>query len=97
MNFLKVNAKAIAAFLVGVFGNGVTDLLNNNAPWPQTGTEWGRWVITTLGVGFSAWAFPNRITQKQLDKDPGVPPGVVLLPNTPQPPFAAGGHTPWSR
>lgn len=96
MNFLKVNAKAVAAFLFGVFGNAVTDLVNGNAPWPQTGAEWLRWGVTTLGAGIGAWAFPNKITQKQLDKDPSVPPGVTLLPDIPRPPSEGSGRTPWS-
>ncbi len=41
--------KSILAFLSLVATNASADLTLSSEPWPQTGAEWLRWTITTLG------------------------------------------------
>lgn len=91
---IKVYAKAVGVFVLGVIVNMITNLINGGVPWPQTGAEWVQFLGTSFGAAIVALVVPNKITQKQLDKDPAVPPGVVLLPATP--PTAAGEYkNPW--
>lgn len=98
MNLVKVYAKAFAAFIAGVIGNAVVNLINGATPWPQTTAQWVQFAVTSLGVAVAAWAVPNKITQKQLDKDPNVIGGTVM-PDTQvaNPPTDSGGEfkNPW--
>lgn len=79
MNRIKQYAKAIAAFIGGVVLNSVVQLAEGQVPWPQTGAEWLRFALTSLGVAVTVAAAPaNKVTQKQLDEDPSVVGGVVV-------------------
>lgn len=75
----KVYAKSIAAFVAGVIANMVTDLVGGTAPWPQSGAEWLRYALTSFGAALAAYGVPNKITQKQIDKQPDII-GAVVLP-----------------
>lgn len=81
--FIKEHAKSVAAWFAGVAVTAIMNLVNGVSPWPQTGAQWTQYALTSFGVAAASWLFPNKITQKQLDKDPAVPPGVVLLPDKP--------------
>ena len=75
---LKPYAKAIVAFVLGVVTNMIADLLNGNAPWPQSGAEWVRYLISVVGVTAGVYGVPNQITQKQIDKSKDVVADAVL-------------------
>jgi hypothetical protein len=72
MNPIMVYGKAIAAFVVSVVGNMIVNLVNGTAPWPQTSAQWMQFAVTSFGAAIGAWLIPNKITQKQIDKDPTV-------------------------
>lgn len=78
MNLVKEYAKTLAAFVAGVVANIATDLINGKTPWPQTGAEWSRYLITSFGAAIAVALTRNKITQQQLDKDPNVVGGVVV-------------------
>ena len=79
--FIKEYAKTFAAFIAGVIGNVLVNLINGTTPWPQNSAEWLQLALTTLGPAIATWFTTNKITQKQLDKDPNVLGGVVV-PNS---------------
>lgn len=94
MKHIKEYAKAIAAFVAGVVGNMIVQLINGGTPWPQTSAEWTQYVVTSFGAAIGALVATNKITQKQLDKDPNVVGGVVVE----TPPAAPSGEfkNPWA-
>lgn len=79
MKLVKEHAKTIATFFVAYLANALVSLATGGTPWPQTGQEWLQYGLTTLGAAAAAFLARNKITQKQLDKDPAVPAGTVLL------------------
>ena len=85
--FIKEWAKTIAAFVATVVTNMIVNLVNGGAVWPQTKAEWTQYVLTSFGVAISVALTKNKITQKQLDKDPNVIGGVVVA-SVPTPPAA---------
>lgn len=98
MNLIKEHAKSIAAWVAGVVVTMIMNLVNGGSPWPETGAQWLQYALTSFGGAFAAWAFPNKITQKQIDKDPNVIGGVVVDdPKAVPPPSAGGGYyrNPW--
>ena len=76
--FIKEWAKTLAAFVAGVVANMIVNLVNGGAVWPQTRAEWLQYVLTSFGVAISVALTRNKITQKQLDKDPNVISGTVV-------------------
>lgn len=76
---IKVYAKAVAAFVAGVIANMATDLVNGTAPWPQTGAEWSRYLITSFGAAIGAYAIRNKITPEQAVKS-GVAVTTAVVP-----------------
>jgi hypothetical protein len=74
----KEYAKAIWVFLIGIFGPPLVKILLGEAPFPQTKQEWINWIVAVLGSGLAAILVRNKITQKQLDKDPYVVGGTVV-------------------
>jgi hypothetical protein len=84
-------AKTIASFIAATIGNAIVNLINGGVPWPQTKEEWLQFVLTTFGAAIAAWIVPNKITQKQLDKDSHVVGGVVVD----VPPVAGEYRNPW--
>lgn len=85
--FIKVYAKAIAAFVAGVVGNVIVNLLNGSTPWPQTTAQWVQLALTSFGPAIATWLTTGKITQKQIDKDPNVIGGTVV-PDAQVPPAA---------
>jgi hypothetical protein len=97
LKLIKEHAKSVAAWVAGVAVTAIMNLVNGVSPWPQTSAQWAQYALTSFGVAFAAWLFPNKITQKQLDKDPNVIGGVVVPDaQPPSTPPAAHGRTPWS-
>jgi len=93
MNVLKEYAKAIAAFIFGVVGNAIVQLIKGEVPWPQTGAEWAQFALTSFGAAIGALVATNKITQKQLDKDPHVVGGTVV--DVPPAQSASPWQNPW--
>jgi uncharacterized membrane protein YeaQ/YmgE (transglycosylase-associated protein family) len=94
MNQIKVYTKTFAAFIAGVIGNAVVNLINGATPWPQTGAQWVQFAVTSFGAAIAVWAAPaNKITQKQLDKDPNVVGGTVVA----SAPSGGEYQNPWTK
>lgn len=80
LEFLKVNAKAIAAFVAGLLLNAITAVINGQVPWPQSLKEWGQYLGTSLVAGVMVWATGNKLTQQQIVKG-AVAQGVTVVTN----------------
>lgn len=78
VKLLKEHAKSVAVWVGGVVVTAILNLINGVSAWPQTPAQWWQYALTSFGLAFAAWAFPNKITQKQLDKDPHVVGGTVV-------------------
>jgi lipopolysaccharide export LptBFGC system permease protein LptF len=91
--FIKEHAKTVVAFVATFVGNAIVSLLNGDTAWPQTKDEWLQYALTSVGAAVSVWLARNKITQKQLDKDPNVVGGTVV-PDA-QTPNPVTGETPW--
>jgi hypothetical protein len=76
--FVKEWAKTLAAFVAGVVTTMILNLVNGNAVWPKTGAEWLQYALTSFGAAIAVALTRNKITQKQLDKDPHVIGGTVV-------------------
>ncbi|QGJ90073.1 holin [Mycobacterium phage Indlulamithi] len=81
LNFLKVNAKAVVAFVVGVILNAVNDVISGKAPWPTSLADWGRYLGTSLIGAVVVWATGNKLTEKQI-VNAAVKQGVTVVTNT---------------
>ena len=68
MDIIKVNAKAIVAFVVGILTNAILAVLQGQAVWPQTPKEWGQYLLTSFVAGLAVWATGNKLTEKQIVK-----------------------------
>lgn len=92
----KEYAKTIAAFVAGVVSSVFINLWNGSTPWPQTQGEWVQLAIASFVPAIATWLTTNKITQKQLDKDPNVIGGVVVATaQIPAPPVSlpsVGGY-----
>jgi lipopolysaccharide export LptBFGC system permease protein LptF len=88
--------KTLAAFVAGVVTTMILNLVNGNTVWPKTGAEWLQYVLTSFGAAIAVALTRNKITQKQLDKDPNVVGGTVV-PDEQIPPAAPAGsyQNPW--
>jgi hypothetical protein len=96
--FLKEYAKTAAAFVVGVVGNMIVNLVNGGAPWPQTSAEWLQYALTSFGAAIATLIVPNKITQKQLDNDPHVVGGTVVdVPVAASAPTIGEYPAPWPK
>lgn len=77
--YIKPWVKALASAVGGAIAGLLYNLINGETPWPSTQKE----VLTLLAATvlpavFALFAPTNKITQKQLDKDPNVIGGVVV-------------------
>lgn len=80
---IKVYAKTVAVFLAGVLGPPLLRIFTGEDPLPQNKQEWINW-LGAIAVSTAAAALTrNKITQSQLDKDPGVAPGAKVVPESP--------------
>jgi hypothetical protein len=94
--FIKEWAKTIAAFVSVWLGNAVLALIQGSSPWPQTKQEWIQYGVTSLVAALGVGVTRNKITQKQLDKDPNVVGGTVVPDSQVPPPAPTGGFkNPW--
>lgn len=93
--FVKEWAKTIAAFVAGVVANMIVNLVQGGTVWPQTKAEWIQYVLTSFGTAIAVSLTHNKITDKQIDKDPT----VVRVDEQGQPapaaPPAGGYRNPW--
>lgn len=93
MNLILYYLKPVAAFAAGVAGNMLVNLINGVAPWPQTTGQWLQFAVTSFSAAIAAWIAPNKITDKQIAKDPT----VVRVTPQPAAPNADGTYrNPWS-
>lgn len=97
LKWVKEHAKSLAAAVGGALATLLMKFVNGEAPWPQNQQEWVNAAIGAVVAGVLAWLPTNKITQKQLDKDPAVPPGVVLLPDAPQAPVEGEYKSTWQK
>lgn len=104
--FVKEWAKTLSAFVAGVVTTMILNLVQDKAVWPQTRAEWTQYVLTSFGAAIAVALTRNKITQKQLDKDPNVIGGVVVPdaqvptapPTAPYVPPATGEYqSPWPK
>jgi hypothetical protein len=93
MNLIMYYLKPVAAFVAGVAGNMIVNLINGVDPWPQTTGQWLQFAVTSFGAAIAAWIAPNKITDKQIAKDPSV---VRVIPPVQPAPPAGGYRNPWS-
>lgn len=70
--WVREYAKTVAVFIGTYVANAVVSLLTGSAPWPQNKDEWIQYATTTIGASVATWLARNKITQKQIDKDPNV-------------------------
>lgn len=66
--FLK-NLKAIVALVLPYLLNAGADLFADNAPWPQTGDEWLRYVGASLITAAGVYAARNKRDKDQVVDD----------------------------
>lgn len=94
VKWVKEHAKSLAAAVGGALATLLMKLVQGEVPWPQTQQEWVNAGLGAVVAGVLAWLPANKITQKQLDKDPDVVGGVVVSAPTPSytPP---AGRKPW--
>lgn len=104
MNWIKEQAKTIAAFVAAFVGNVIVSLINGTTAIPTTKADWIQYLVTSVGAAFAAWLARNKVTQKQIDKDPNVIGTVYENPPTPEAvakytppavPVVADGQSPW--
>ena len=68
LEFLKVNAKAVAGFVAGLVLNAITAVVQGQVPWPQNLTQWAQYLGTALLSGVLVWATQNKLTPTQVVK-----------------------------
>lgn len=71
-NQVKSYAKTIAAFVFGVVANMLVNLSTTGTVWPQTQAEWVQYVLTSFGTALAVLLTRNKITDKQIERDPTV-------------------------
>jgi hypothetical protein len=76
--WFKEQAKTVAAFVATFVGNMIVSLLDGSTALPQNREEWTQYLLTSAGAAIAAWSVRNKITQKQIDKDPNVVGGIVV-------------------
>lgn len=59
--------KAILAFLSLVATNAVADLTASGKPWPETGAEWLRWIVSVVGGTLLVYGKANAPKSGQAD------------------------------
>lgn len=92
--WVREHAKTIGAFVATFVGNMIVSFIDGTTPFPQTRDEWTQYLLTSAGAAFATYVARNKITQKQLDKDPNVLGGIVVdtpPAEAPAPPPPAGG------
>lgn len=62
----KKYAKAIAAFIVTLLANMLTDLGSGKAPWPQDLHEWLRYLGTSIAITAVVFGVPNSQDKGQV-------------------------------
>lgn len=97
--WLKEQAKTVAAFAGTFIFNMIVSLIKGETPLPSTRDEWVQYLLTSVGAAIAAYGVRNKITQKQLDKDPNVVGGIVVddpakpVLQSATPPPASGPYT----
>lgn len=92
--YLRRWVKAIAAAVGGAAAGLFINWLRGTTPIPQDRNEWVTLAVATFGPPLLALITPaNKITQKQLDKDPAVIGGTVIDPTVDSRPKGIPGPT----
>lgn len=65
MDFLKVNLKAIVAFVLTTVAQAVSDALNSETP-PATLADWGRYLGFAVVAAVVVWATGNKLDLGQI-------------------------------
>lgn len=78
LEFLKVNAKAVAGFVAGLILSAIQQVINGQVPWPQSLKEWGQYLGTALISGVIVWATGNKLTESQIVKG-AVQQGITVV------------------
>jgi uncharacterized membrane protein YeaQ/YmgE (transglycosylase-associated protein family) len=104
--YLRRWVKTIASAIGGAVAGLLINWFNGTTPIPTTKDEWVTLLVATIGPALLALISPaNKITQKQLDKDPGIAPGTVVVPPSPEnvvktedspPPPVGGRKSSWT-
>lgn len=82
--YIKRWVKAFASAVGGAIAGLLINWAQGTTPIPTTQKElYTVLVAAVLPALVSLFAPTNKITQKQLDKDPGVAPGAVVVPESP--------------
>lgn len=76
--WFKEQAKTVAAFAATFVVNMIVSLLDGSTALPTNRDEWTQYLLTSCGAAIAAYSVRNKITQKQLDKDPNVVGGIVV-------------------
>lgn len=69
MDIIKKHLKTVGAFLLGVLGNALYDIIQGNVPLPTTKEEALRWALTTLLASLGAYAPRNKRDANQVVGD----------------------------
>lgn len=97
--YIKRWVKAIASAVGGAIAGLLLNLIHGETPWPSNQQEWLTLLMASvLPAVFALFSPSNKITQKQLDKDPNVIGGVVVA-SVPTPQAPPGGEylPPWPK
>lgn len=99
IKWVKEQAKTSAAFVATFVVNMIVSLITGETALPTNREEWTQYLLTSAGAAIAAWGVRNKITQKQLDKDPNVVGGIVVddpakpVLQSATPPPASGPYT----
>ena len=78
LEFIKHNAKAVAAALVGVILSAIQAVINGQVPWPTSLAEWGKYLGAAVISYAVVWATGNKLTVSQITKG-AVEQGVTVI------------------
>ncbi len=98
--YLKPWVKALASAIGGALAGLLINWVQGTTPIPTTKEEWVTLLIATLGPPIlTLFAPANKITQKQIDKDPNVLGGIVVtdsqIPTPTVPPSSGQRPSSW--
>lgn len=96
--YIKPWVKALGSAVGGAIAGLLINIVKGEAAWPQSQQEWLTVLVAAvLPAIVTVFSPTNKITQKQLDKDPNVVGGTVIDATAPSPPPSADrwAPTPW--
>lgn len=66
LEFLKVNAKAVAGVVVGLVLTAIQKVLSGEVAMPHTLNDWYQYLGAAVLSGLVVWATGNKLTEKQI-------------------------------